>query len=82
MTKANKLRETENLQEHLQRIIHLLHEHKLAEEPLHAAARADRSSMKNGWISRIWRNCKVFSTSSILPTSRIFWKLCRLKTAL
>jgi len=35
MTKANKLRETENLQEHLQRIIHLLRERELAEERMH-----------------------------------------------
>jgi len=32
MTKANKLRETENLQEHLQRVIYILSERKLAEE--------------------------------------------------
>src|SRR5688500_2432137 len=31
MSKANNLRETENLQEHLQRVIYLLYEHKLAE---------------------------------------------------
>ncbi len=31
MTKANNLRETENLQEHLQRVIHLLYQHKMVE---------------------------------------------------
>lgn len=31
MSKPNNLRETENLQEHLQRVIYLLYEHKLAE---------------------------------------------------
>jgi magnesium transporter len=31
MTKANIRRETENLQEHLQRVIHLLYQHKLVE---------------------------------------------------
>ncbi|MEO5654595.1 MAG: magnesium transporter, partial [Nitrosospira sp.] len=42
MTKANNLRETENLQEHLQRVIYLLHEHKLAESLAHAQAAPDR----------------------------------------
>jgi magnesium transporter len=36
MTKANNLRETENLQENLQRLIHLLHKHKLVESLVHA----------------------------------------------
>ena len=40
MTKANNLRETENLQEHLQRVIYLLHEHRLAESLAHAQADA------------------------------------------
>ncbi|SFN60676.1 magnesium transporter [Nitrosospira briensis] len=31
MTKANNLRETEHLQEHLQRVIHLLYQHKMVE---------------------------------------------------
>ena len=35
MTKANNLRETENLQENLQRMIHLLHKHKLVEGLVH-----------------------------------------------
>ena len=35
MTKANNLRETENLQENLQRLIHLLHKHKLVEGLVH-----------------------------------------------
>lgn len=35
MTKANNLRETENLQENLQRLIHLLHKHKLVESLVH-----------------------------------------------
>ncbi len=35
MTKANNLRETENLQENLQRLTHLLHKHKLVEGLVH-----------------------------------------------
>ncbi len=35
MTKANNLRETESLQENLQRLIHLLHKHKLVEGLVH-----------------------------------------------
>ncbi len=35
MTKANHLRETDNVQEHLQRVLHLLHKHKLVEGLVH-----------------------------------------------
>ncbi|MEO6823681.1 MAG: magnesium transporter [Nitrosospira sp.] len=35
MTKANNLRETANLQENLQRLIHLLHKHRLVEGLVH-----------------------------------------------
>ncbi|MBA4142765.1 MAG: magnesium transporter [Nitrosospira sp.] len=35
MTKANNLRETENVQEHLQRVARLLHKHKLVEGLVH-----------------------------------------------
>ena len=38
MSKANNLRETENLQEHLQRVIYLLYEHKLAEGLIYPSA--------------------------------------------
>lgn len=35
MTKANHLRETDNVQEYLQRVLHLLHKHKLVEGLVH-----------------------------------------------
>jgi magnesium transporter len=35
MTKANHLRETDNVQEHLHRVLHLLHKHKLVEGLVH-----------------------------------------------
>src|SRR5688500_4578330 len=48
MTKTTHLRETENLQEKLQRVIHLMHEHKLAETLVQSQA-IPRQEFLEGW---------------------------------
>jgi magnesium transporter len=52
MTKANNLRETENLQEHLQRVVYLLHEHRLAASLAHAQAPASDREFEEEWLDK------------------------------
>jgi len=74
MTEANNYRETEDLQAHLQKVIHLLHKQKLVEGLVHMQE-MPRHELSNPWcINRIWQNCKSYSIDSIPPTSPIFWK--------
>jgi magnesium transporter len=49
MTKANNLRETENLQEHLQRVTYLLQEHRRAESLAHAQAAPSDREFEEEW---------------------------------
>ena len=81
MTKANNLRETENLQEHLRHVVYLLSQHKLAEELAKYIPEQHRTSVRKVEQKQNLAELQSFSTGFTPLTSRTFWKPCRLKIA-